>query len=318
MDSLQILLSNVLVRFRAPKRVETPCCASKCTLKCEVKEQEEVYTPPLRASRERERERQRERRPRDNREKLKMYLALELFPLKEGSPSTLLDINSLFPRFVIGKQRPKEWCLPQPQTEHLSAAILESPQTAQVARLARFSSVADHVATTPWSLQFHGEFTGIKTARITARRIGFDSRSGRPTIFACASRDGRWLRLAGFPGDLPFPLPLQSDAAPFSPRFTLIGSQDLYVKCHPNFFTHTYVPLEKESRIFSWKIGNQPFMDYELHMKYEVKDVDCCCNVKQDPSEKLGTRRQVMSWQVVGVGVEAVYGEERVLVLHGL
>ncbi|KAJ8873937.1 hypothetical protein PR048_024775, partial [Dryococelus australis] len=35
---------------------------------------------------------------------------------------------------------------------------------------------------------------------------------------------------------LQFPPPLHSDAAPYSPRFALIGSQDLDVKSHPNLF----------------------------------------------------------------------------------
>ncbi|KAJ8871757.1 hypothetical protein PR048_028094 [Dryococelus australis] len=46
-----------------------------------------------------------------------------------------------------------------------------------------------------------------------------------PRIFARGNRTMRWL--AGFLGDIPFPLLLGYDAAPYSPRFTLIGSQDL-------------------------------------------------------------------------------------------
>ncbi|KAJ8872781.1 hypothetical protein PR048_026397 [Dryococelus australis] len=62
---------------------------------------------------------------------------------------------------------------------------------------------------------------------VTPRRIGFDSRRGRSWIFACGNRDGRRRWSTDFPGDLPFTLPLHSGAAPYSPRFTLIGSQDL-------------------------------------------------------------------------------------------
>ncbi|KAJ8891090.1 hypothetical protein PR048_010600 [Dryococelus australis] len=40
-----------------------------------------------------------------------------------------------------------------------------------------------------------------------------------------------------FLGDLPFSPPLHSGAAPFSPHFTLIGSQDVVVKSHPNLTT---------------------------------------------------------------------------------
>ncbi|KAJ8896595.1 hypothetical protein PR048_001939 [Dryococelus australis] len=42
----------------------------------------------------------------------------------------------------------------------------------------------------------------------------------------------------GFLGDLPFPLPLHSGAAPISLRFTLIGSQYFAVKSRPNLLTH--------------------------------------------------------------------------------
>ncbi|KAJ8892173.1 hypothetical protein PR048_004753 [Dryococelus australis] len=45
--------------------------------------------------------------------------------------------------------------------------------------------------------------------------------------------DGQW----GFLGDLPFPPPLHSGAFPYSPHFTLIGSQDPDVKRHPNHST---------------------------------------------------------------------------------
>ncbi|KAJ8890622.1 hypothetical protein PR048_010131 [Dryococelus australis] len=43
----------------------------------------------------------------------------------------------------------------------------------------------------------------------------------------------------GFLGDLPFTPPLHSGAAPYSPRFTLIDSQDLDVKSHP---LHSLLP----------------------------------------------------------------------------
>ncbi|KAJ8870473.1 hypothetical protein PR048_029495 [Dryococelus australis] len=42
---------------------------------------------------------------------------------------------------------------------------------------------------------------------------------------------------ARFLGDLPFPPPLHSGAAPYSPRFTLIGSQELVVESCPNLIT---------------------------------------------------------------------------------
>ncbi|KAJ8880497.1 hypothetical protein PR048_016967 [Dryococelus australis] len=41
------------------------------------------------------------------------------------------------------------------------------------------------------------------------------------------------------PGDLPFPSPFHSGAAPYSPLFTVIGSKNLDVKSRPDLFTHS-------------------------------------------------------------------------------
>ncbi|KAJ8893631.1 hypothetical protein PR048_006231 [Dryococelus australis] len=62
-----------------------------------------------------------------------------------------------------------------------------------------------------------------------------------PRIFACGNRAGRCRLWAGFLGDLPFPPPLHSSTAPYSPRFTLIGSQDHDVKSRQNFITHSRI-----------------------------------------------------------------------------
>ncbi|KAJ8871789.1 hypothetical protein PR048_028129 [Dryococelus australis] len=74
------------------------------------------------------------------------------------------------------------------------------------------------------------KFTGVRT--------GFNARPDHSRIFASGNRAGRCRWSADFLGDLaspPPPLrPLHSGAAPFSPRFTLIGSQDLVVKSRPN------------------------------------------------------------------------------------
>ncbi|KAJ8873986.1 hypothetical protein PR048_024826 [Dryococelus australis] len=53
------------------------------------------------------------------------------------------------------------------------------------------------------------------------------SPAGSLRIFASGYRAGRYHWSAGFLGDLPFPPPLHSGAAPYSPHFTLIGSQYL-------------------------------------------------------------------------------------------
>ncbi|KAJ8897348.1 hypothetical protein PR048_002694 [Dryococelus australis] len=59
---------------------------------------------------------------------------------------------------------------------------------------------------------------------------GLDSRRDRFQVFACGNRAGRCRWSPGFLGDLPFP-------PPYSPRFNLIGSQDLDVDSRPNIST---------------------------------------------------------------------------------
>ncbi|KAJ8871799.1 hypothetical protein PR048_028139 [Dryococelus australis] len=69
-----------------------------------------------------------------------------------------------------------------------------------------------------------------------ANRIRFPVGSPRE-IFACGNCAGRCRWSAGYLGDLPRTPILHSGTAPYSPRFTLIGSQYLVVKRCPNFFT---------------------------------------------------------------------------------
>ncbi|KAJ8892995.1 hypothetical protein PR048_005576 [Dryococelus australis] len=68
------------------------------------------------------------------------------------------------------------------------------------------------------------------TASTTPRRTGFHSR-----------RDHSGNSHTDFLGDLPFRQLLHSGAAPYSPRFTLIGSENFHVKSRPNLFTHSRV-----------------------------------------------------------------------------
>ncbi|KAJ8873665.1 hypothetical protein PR048_024495 [Dryococelus australis] len=71
-------------------------------------------------------------------------------------------------------------------------------------------------------------------------RSGFNPRlvhSG----FSCGNRAGRCRSSAGFVGDLPFPPPFHSGAAPYSPQLTPIGSEDLGVKSCSNLFTHSHL-----------------------------------------------------------------------------
>ncbi|KAJ8894141.1 hypothetical protein PR048_006751 [Dryococelus australis] len=73
-----------------------------------------------------------------------------------------------------------------------------------------------------------------------SKRTGFDSQAGHSRISARGNRAGRYCCSAGFLGDIPFLPPLYSGAAPYSHRFTLIGSRDLDFKCRPNLFTHLF------------------------------------------------------------------------------
>ncbi|KAJ8890904.1 hypothetical protein PR048_010413 [Dryococelus australis] len=77
------------------------------------------------------------------------------------------------------------------------------------------------------------------TTRLPSKRTGFDFRQGRFRILACVNRAGRSRWLVGFLGDLPLPPPLHSCAAPYTPSFAFIGSQDLDIKSRPNLFTHS-------------------------------------------------------------------------------
>ncbi|KAJ8894968.1 hypothetical protein PR048_000276, partial [Dryococelus australis] len=72
-----------------------------------------------------------------------------------------------------------------------------------------------------------------------ANRVQSTARSLR--VFACGYRAGRCRCSAGFLGDLQFPQSLRSGTAPYSPRFTLFGSQDQEVKSRPNLFPHASI-----------------------------------------------------------------------------
>ncbi|KAJ8880740.1 hypothetical protein PR048_017210 [Dryococelus australis] len=85
---------------------------------------------------------------------------------------------------------------------------------------------AKHSTETPVDLPTPGGITN----RLPPRWIEFNPRPSHSRIFANGNRAGRCHWSAGFLGDLPFPPPFHSSAAPYSPYFTLIGSQDLDVK----------------------------------------------------------------------------------------
>ncbi|KAJ8867509.1 hypothetical protein PR048_031311 [Dryococelus australis] len=64
---------------------------------------------------------------------------------------------------------------------------------------------------------------------------------GNSWILACGNRGGQCRWSAGFLGDLPF---TPSSLHRTSPRFTLVGFQDLYVKSCPDIFTRPFIHSE--------------------------------------------------------------------------
>ncbi|KAJ8888757.1 hypothetical protein PR048_008249 [Dryococelus australis] len=78
-----------------------------------------------------------------------------------------------------------------------------------------------------------------QTTHLLPMRTVFDFQRGRSRIVTCGNRAGQCRWSAGFLGDLPFPPPFHSVAAPYPPRLTLICSQNLNVKNCPNLFTHS-------------------------------------------------------------------------------
>ncbi|KAJ8883722.1 hypothetical protein PR048_015576 [Dryococelus australis] len=78
---------------------------------------------------------------------------------------------------------------------------------------------------------------GGQINRASPRRTRFNSRRDLSRIFPCVDRSGRCRWSAGFLGDLLFPPPVPSGAAPYSSRFTLTGYQDVDVESRPTLAT---------------------------------------------------------------------------------
>ncbi|KAJ8897534.1 hypothetical protein PR048_002881 [Dryococelus australis] len=88
---------------------------------------------------------------------------------------------------------------------------------------------------TPFRFCIHRYFWG--RGGLVVNHVRFPAGSP-PNFHMCGNRAGRCHWSVDYLGDLPFPKPLHSGAAPYSPHFTLIGSQDSDAKSHPNLFTH--------------------------------------------------------------------------------
>ncbi|KAJ8865812.1 hypothetical protein PR048_033334 [Dryococelus australis] len=101
-----------------------------------------------------------------------------------------------------------------------------------------------------------------------------------------ASRNsaGRCRWSAGFLGDIPFPPPLHSGAAPVSPYFTLIASLDLVVKSRPNLLATSYHPPPPPT--------TPPLLpqvySHPLHVKYsiDITSLAKLCGIPQNASTR--------------------------------
>ncbi|KAJ8865654.1 hypothetical protein PR048_033174 [Dryococelus australis] len=115
---------------------------------------------------------------------------------------------------------------------------------------------------------------------------------------------GRCYHSAGLLGYLPLPLTLRSGAAPYSPRFTLIGSQDTVVKTHPNIcsfnFTrkriiiithqatvHAGTRTESTTETMCWKER----VNVHLHLQSRVRrSIEGKCMAVGQPMREMGCR----------------------------
>ncbi|KAJ8878114.1 hypothetical protein PR048_022581 [Dryococelus australis] len=98
----------------------------------------------------------------------------------------------------------------------------------------QYSRTTNPVSTRPLGFTTPPATLCSHTTRLPPKRTWFDPRRGHLRISACGDR---WL--AGFLGGLPFLLLFHLGAAPYSRRFTLIGSQDVDVMRRPNLFPHS-------------------------------------------------------------------------------
>ncbi|KAJ8870996.1 hypothetical protein PR048_027299 [Dryococelus australis] len=85
------------------------------------------------------------------------------------------------------------------------------------------------------------------TACLPPRRTWFNPRPVHSGFAFSGNRAGRCRWSAGFLGDIPFSPLFHYGSAPYSPRFTLIGSQDFAVESRQNLFTqHIGTPFAKQ------------------------------------------------------------------------
>ncbi|KAJ8886115.1 hypothetical protein PR048_012324 [Dryococelus australis] len=106
------------------------------------------------------------------------------------------------------------------------------------------------------------------TTRLPPTRTGFEFQWDRFRIFLSRNRAGRCRWSADFLEDLPFAPCLHSSAAPYSPRFTLIGFQDLDVKSGPNLCT-PLIPFCNPIFPLGWPHVFLLMYQYNYQLKYK-------------------------------------------------
>ncbi|KAJ8894495.1 hypothetical protein PR048_007149 [Dryococelus australis] len=103
----------------------------------------------------------------------------------------------------------------------------------------------------------------LRTGSPRLRRTGFTPRPDHSRSFAIGNFAGGCRRSAGFIEDLPFPLPLHSAAAPFTPHFTFVVFQELVVKESPKSLSSTHSKSALVSKVVQcWDTGSDALYTY--------------------------------------------------------
>ncbi|KAJ8866338.1 hypothetical protein PR048_032181 [Dryococelus australis] len=121
-----------------------------------------------------------------------------------------------------------------------------------------------------------------------------------PCRVACGNRAGRCRWSAGFLWHLPFPPPLHSGAAPFSPHFTIVSSKDLAVKSHPYLRDTPHLNAYKENQYKNLDAGSRPA---------RPKEGKRTPSVGSDPLGNLARDQDSREWKYTDLAMEYGTGE---------
>ncbi|KAJ8896777.1 hypothetical protein PR048_002122 [Dryococelus australis] len=122
---------------------------------------------------------------------------------------------------------------------------------------------------------------GMGSNHLPPRLTRFDSWWSRSRILESGNHVGQSLWSVGFRGDLPFPPPLHSSAAPYSSHFTLVGSHDPYIK-------------------------NRLYLSAEIERDMEItyQEINFILMLLKRKEDKYGRRRGGLVWRE---GVSAIF-----------